>query len=358
MRGVGVTESWIRAARHRLDESDIMADIVRTGKTEVIRGWDPRFDRANFESEQHAGLVRIFAPLAARDRTIGLLEAGRKAESAGLITEDERRAVRILAQQAGLAIHNARLFEAIKLSESQLRAALMDLRIAEDELRRRERLATLGQLSGGIAHELRNPLAIIRNSTYLLAMALKNADEKTARHLATIDRQVESANKIINDLLDLARSKQPDRRAIETATVIHEAIASAAMPSNVRVELNLPSDLPPVLFDPTQLRQVLINLITNAYQAMPDGGELFVTSELNHDHILVRVRDTGVGIPEENLDRIFLPLYSTKSKGIGLGLALAKQLAEVNEAELTVTSSVGVGSTFTLSLPCANNTSE
>jgi signal transduction histidine kinase len=279
------------------------------------------------------------------------MEAGRKREPDGRIAEGESRAVQILAQQAGLAIQNARLFEAVKKREAQVRAAFADLQAAEEELLRRERLGVLGELAGGIAHELRNPLTAIRNSAYLLSMSIESSDARIYRHLGTIDRQVDAANKIINDLLSLAANKAAERQRLALGEIVRDALAVAAVPPNVDLRVRLDHNLPPVMFDPSHLRQILINLITNAYQAMPEGGELDVAAECDDGAIRLTIRDTGGGIAEQNLRKIFQPLYSTKARGIGLGLALAKRLAEVNEATIGVESEFGFGSTFTITMP-------
>jgi signal transduction histidine kinase len=224
---------------------------------------------------------------------------------------------------------------------------------AQEQLVRREKLATLGQLAGGVGHELRNPLGVISNVVYYLQMVLasENADETVKEYLEIISVEVRNATKIVSDLLDFSRTKSAARERADVSALVERALERQPPPANVRVTTEIPSGLPPVYVDPGQIEQVLTNLVTNACQAMPDGGELTIGAIAGEDEIALSVSDTGCGISEENLDKLFEPLFTTKPQGIGLGLALSRNLVEANGGSIQVKSDKGKGSTFAVVLP-------
>ena len=228
-----------------------------------------------------------------------------------------------------------------------------ELQDAQEELISREKLAMLGRLAGGVSHELRNPLATITNAVYFLQMTLADADETTREYLQIIATQVQDAAKIISDLLSFSRETPADRQSILPAQLGARIWERCAPPKNVKIVTHLPPDLPPVFVDPQQMTQVLENLVTNAYQAMPQGGKLTVKARASQNEVYLSIADTGEGIAEENLGKLFEPLFTTKPRGIGLGLALSKMLVEANGGSIDVESKEGEGTTFTLILPIA-----
>ena len=245
-----------------------------------------------------------------------------------------------------------------------------ELRRAHEELIRKERLAILGQLSGGVAHELRNPLGAISNAAYFLNLALEDPDPEIKETLDILKNEVRTSDKIISSLLDVARAKPPVWREIDVNDVVRAALSRTAVPESIQVVSQLDEALPIILADPDQLSQVFGNIIINGIQAMPEGGRLVVKtlassdfSELSRavepseapepEWVAVSIADTGAGIPEENLEQIFEPLFTTKPKGIGLGLAIVKTMVEGHGGAIEVESEVGKGSTFTVRLPLA-----
>jgi signal transduction histidine kinase len=217
----------------------------------------------------------------------------------------------------------------------------------------KERLAILGQLAGGVGHELRNPLATITNAVYFLQMTLAEADETTREYLRIIGAQVQDASKIISDLLSFARETPADRQSISPAQLGARIWEKRPLPEGIKIVADLPPDLPHVFVDVQQMTQVLQNLVTNAYQAMPGGGKLTVKARADQNKVYLSIADTGEGIAEENLGKLFGPLFTTKPRGIGLGLALSKMLVEANGGRIEVESEEGKGTTFTLILPTA-----
>jgi PAS domain S-box-containing protein len=240
--------------------------------------------------------------------------------------------------------------------EARVEERTRQLREAQEQLVRQERLAVLGQLAGSVGHELRNPLAVINNAVYFLKLIQPQADEKVREYLDILERETRNADKIINDLLDFARVKSVERAAVPAPDLVQRVLERYPAPANIRLRLDLPPGLPPLHVDGRQIEQVLNNLVLNAYQAMEaEGGELAVISEQlsvdSEQWLRITVKDTGPGIPPENLPKLFEPLFTTKARGIGLGLAVSKQLVEVNGGRIEVQSTPSQGAAFTLILP-------
>jgi signal transduction histidine kinase len=213
-----------------------------------------------------------------------------------------------------------------------------------------ERLAAIGQIAGGVAHELRNPLNVVKTSAYYLLNARNAKPEKVLEHLQRIEQNVVRADGIITALSNFARLPLPEMKPISVARCVQEALEANPPPANVQVEADFPDDLPPSLGDGEQLRIVFANLIRNACDAMPTGGRLTLRARQAAGELEVAVSDTGVGIAPENLGRVMEPLFSTKARGLGLGLALARAILEKNQGSLGASSEPGRGSTFTVRL--------
>jgi PAS domain S-box-containing protein len=241
--------------------------------------------------------------------------------------------------------------------EDMVEERTRELREAQEELVRKEKLAVLGQLAGGVAHELRNPLGAINNSVYFVKLALEEPDPEVKEALGIVEKEVWTCDRIIRSLLDFARTRAPHRQRVAVNQIVEAALGRVSVPERVEVARQLDEELPVILADPDQLAQVFDNIIRNAVQAMPHGGRLVIKTwqvfpePARSGQIAVSFTDTGGGIPEENLEKIFDPLFTTKAKGIGLGLPLAKNLVEGHGGSIEVSSEVGVGSTFTVRLP-------
>lgn len=237
--------------------------------------------------------------------------------------------------------------------EQQVAERTSELRAAQEELLRKERLATLGQLSSSVGHELRNPLGVMSNAVYFLKATLTAPHPKTTEYLGILQSQIALAGRIVGDLLDFARVRPPQRQAMALADVVSDQLERTAVPPSVRVEQSA-LDGPSVLADPVQIGQVVLNLMTNAVQAMEEsGGTLHLSAEAVNGTVLLHVRDTGPGIAKDVMAKIFEPLFTTKARGIGLGLSVSRSLAQANGGRLTVHSAPGRGATFTLELPVA-----
>jgi len=236
--------------------------------------------------------------------------------------------------------------------EEKVEQRTKELREAQEELVRTEKLAMVGRLAGGVAHELRNPLAAIKNATFFLNMALEKPGPEIKETLEMLEKEATISERIISSLLDFARPKRPVQQRININEVIQDALLCTAVPNNVGVVKLLNDELPKIQADPDQLAQVFRNIVLNAIQAMSDNGKLIIKSYAPQPMwIAVSFIDTGDGIPKEKINRIFEPLFTTKAKGIGLGLTLAKTFVERHGGTIEVESEVGKGSTFIVNLP-------
>jgi signal transduction histidine kinase len=261
-----------------------------------------------------------------------------------------------LVRSLRYAIERKRTEQKLKEYSEHLEAMVdertRELRESQAQIVRNEKLAVLGQLAGGVGHELRNPLGVINTSVYYLKLAQPEAGKKIKQHISMIEQEVRNADKIISDLLDFAQNNPAELEQVQVGKLVRETLEKFPVPETIKVTLDLPDNLPDVIADPRQVGQVLGNLTVNACQSMsPKGGRLTIFSSVHNDLVTIGVRDTGTGISPENIKKIFEPLFTTKAKGIGLGLAVSWKLAESNGGRIEVESEPGKGSTFTLLLP-------
>ena len=236
--------------------------------------------------------------------------------------------------------------------EEMVEERTKELQDAQEQLIRREKLAVLGQMAGGVAHDLRNPLGAIKNAVYFLNMINEEPEPEVKEALEILEKEVATSDGIIDNLLDFARPKLITKREVNINDVVIDALPRSNIPDNVEVIKQLSESLPLILAAPEQLSRAVVNIVKNAIQAMPEGGQLTVKSEVEDpEWTTVSITDTGVGIPKENMGKLFEPLFTTKSKGIGLGLVIIKSLVDEHGGTIEVESEVGKGSTFTVKLP-------
>jgi signal transduction histidine kinase/NAD-dependent dihydropyrimidine dehydrogenase PreA subunit len=245
----------------------------------------------------------------------------------------------------------------------ELEQVVVDLRHSHEELAttqkqllRSERLASMGQLSAGIAHELNNPLGTILLYSHMLMREVK--DDQGQEDLKLIVSEATRCKDIVRGLLDFARKSRVSKAPARIDQILDEVVTIArprSVESNVNVLTEVEADLPVLMIDHIQLRQALVNLVMNAVDSMPDGGTLrmSVRSACNGDDIRIEIADTGCGIPPENLSRLFTPFFTTKAmgKGTGLGLAITYGVVKMHSGDITVDSELGRGTTFTIRLP-------
>jgi signal transduction histidine kinase len=272
---------------------------------------------------------------------------------------------------AAVAIENAQLIQQLNKATNQIKEyadqleqmvqqRTQELVEAQNKLIQSERLAAIGEIAAMVGHDLRNPLQVIVYTIYLSNELLKKASPEVRKvmqenHLedllARIGEQVNYMNKIISDLQDYSKPLKPNIVEANIIDLINDTISSIVVPENVKINIRVPEDFPKVPMDTSMIKRVFVNLVINAIQAMLDGGQLTIESSITDDTVKVNVQDTGVGIPKENLDKLFQPLFTTKSKGQGFGLAVCRRLVEAHGGTISAESEVGKGSTFTIKLP-------
>ena len=264
-------------------------------------------------------------------------------------TQDDINILCSLANVAALTLQN--VFYQNNL-EMLVEDRTKKLQHTQEQLVRSEKLAVLGQLAGVIGHELRNPLGVIKNIAYFLNIALEATNLEVKESLEILDKEVDRAERIINNILNFARPKPISLRKVNLDEVLQDGLSQIAVPKNVNLASKQDETLPTIRADPDLLAQVFKNVILNSIQAMPDGGKLTIESTLPEpDWVAISITDTGSGMPDEVLEKLFEPLFTTKAKGIGLGLVITKDIVEKHGGSVEVQSKVGKGSTFTIRLP-------
>jgi PAS domain S-box-containing protein len=232
------------------------------------------------------------------------------------------------------------------------------VRVRTEKLKTAERLAAIGETAGMVGHDIRNPLQTISGELYLIKTDVESLpDSQTRRNLmlslTVIGDQLTYINKIVADLQDFARTSTPVLEQVDLEKTVNEIMDTVNVPQDIRVQVSVKEQFPLLKSDVTYLKRVLINLITNAIQAMPNGGKLTLTADFNQTNAILKVQDTGQGIGPEAKAKIFKPLFTTKAKGQGLGLAVVKKLTETLGGSIRFESEVGQGTSFIVELPLA-----
>jgi signal transduction histidine kinase len=214
-----------------------------------------------------------------------------------------------------------------------------------------ERLKAIEQFAAMVGHDLRNPLTGISNATYYVRRKINsNLGPKVTEMLDIIDKDVEYANKIVNDLLEYSRAIKLELTESTPKLILKEALALVNVPANIPV-MDFTEDQPKMKVDVDKMKRAFVNIIKNSFEAMPEGGKLTIESKKTGDKVEIAFTDTGAGIPKETLERLFTPLFTTKARGMGFGLAICKRIMEAHGGEISVESTVGEGTTFTLIIP-------
>ncbi|HJX13531.1 MAG TPA: ATP-binding protein [Dehalococcoidales bacterium] len=299
-------------------------------------------------------LSKITEELEVGGETLGMVEIYSTRSNPYL--KKRNHLAKTLVERIGGAIRQIELEQSLRVYYEQLEDEVekrtRDLEHVQEKLIRSERLAAVGELASGVGHELRNPLNVIRNCAYLLDMALTDkSDEEALSTLKVLDKQIDIANKIVTDLLDFTRIKPPTQVRVDLNTLIRESLSWVTVPEHVTVNAHLNGHVPAIRTDAEQIGRVFTNIISNAIQAMNTNGELNIDTGIEDGLVWISFKDNGCGIPEENMEKIFEPLFTTKPKGIGLGLAISRRLVEQNGGKIEVASQVGTGTTFTVRLP-------
>jgi len=225
------------------------------------------------------------------------------------------------------------------------------LETTQKKLFRAERLAAIGELAGMVGHDLRNPLTGIKNATYYLRVkATHKLNNKEREMLSIIEEGIGRSDKIISDLLDYSGEIHLELGETTPKSIIREMLSFIKIPLNIRIVDAIQSERK-IKVDRDKLKRVFVNIIKNAIDAMPEGGILTLESKESNYHIEFLFSDTGIGMSKETIEKIRVPLFTTKAKGMGFGLAICNRIVKAHEGEISVQSTVGKGTTFTVTIP-------
>ena len=283
-------------------------------------------------------------PLIAKQRLIGIINLGIKGNKK-MYTHEDLELLTTLANSATIGIENAQLYENMKNTKKIMLRA--------------DRLASLGTLAAGLAHEIRNPLVAIKTFTQLLPERFD--DEEFRNYFTSVAAgEIDRISTLITELLEFSRPSGPFFQQENLNDILDKMITlikTEAKQKELTIEATLADDLPTVTVDKEQMKQVFINILLNAIQATPEKGTILVEtrkivkSNGGPGFVQVEISDTGIGIPEEELDKIFTPFFTTRAKGSGLGLAISHQIIQEHEGTIDVKSAVQKGTTFIINLP-------
>ncbi|MCD0459714.1 PAS domain S-box protein [Roseiconus lacunae] len=267
------------------------------------------------------------------------------------VVDGDRFFTGILRDISDVKATESRLEELSHDLERQVQSRSEELRQTQVELSHEEKFAAMGRVSGGIAHEIRNPLNVLKSSAYFLLNATEVSEAKRQEHLRRIERQVAVIDTIVSALSATSRMRDAERQETDLIWLIKTLITKEAFPATIRFQFDHASDLPPVMVDSAQMQIVFRNLFRNAIEAMSHEGTITVRIAAEDHGLTLVIEDEGMGIENELLGRIMEPFYSTKSRGMGLGLPLCRLILEKNGGEIEIDSQVGKGTTVKILLP-------
>ncbi|MDA3971617.1 MAG: ATP-binding protein [Desulfobulbaceae bacterium] len=305
----------------------------------------------------------MFAPITLLARNTGMLVFGVLLVTGVLLATIVRLFIRPLAEliEGVRQVDQGRFDQKVTVRSKDEFGELADsfnamvekLQTTQDELVRKEKMAMLGQVAGSLGNELRNPLGVMSNAVYFLQTVLEDGDDSAKEYLGIILAEITRSENIVDELLAAVLTRTPDVATHGVAELVGQILRQCIVPEGVTVTLDIPATIPPLRVDALQMQQVLRNLISNSVEAMVEGGTLAINAVENRQKGTVRlsVHDSGSGMTPEVMARLFQPLFTTKSRGIGLGLVVAKNLTEANGGHIEVQSEVGLGTTFSIILP-------
>jgi signal transduction histidine kinase/putative methionine-R-sulfoxide reductase with GAF domain len=355
---VGVDEEKIKGITLPLDPEDsVVARSIFEKQPFIIpdASHDPRVNPILKEKFNLHSLVVI--PLLTKGKPLGAIAADH-VEPGKNITSEILESAMTFAQQAGLAIHNALMYQELKAFSQQMEEKIQkttaDLKKTEAQLIRSEKLAALGQLAAGIAHEIRNPLTSINILIHSLRQNISSGESRS-EDFKVIEEEIHRINEIVDQFLRFAKPAPPHLERTEV-TSIFEEILQLLRPQMEKLRISVQKDfrsVPLITIDNEQMKQVILNLLMNSIQAMPEGGQFRLEGEVSKDGqwVELSIRDSGVGIPPEDMDKLFDPFFSTKEGGIGLGLSIAHRIIDQHHGKIEVTSNPNEGTIFTVYLP-------
>jgi signal transduction histidine kinase len=287
--------------------------------------------------------AEVSIPFISKGHLIGMINLSHKFTK-DIYSHEDIELLSTLANQTAIVIENARLYEDLKRSKSYIRRA--------------DRLASLGTLTAGLAHEIRNPLVAIKTLTQLLSERLDD-EEFRNQFLKIASGEVDRISSLVTELLNFARPSDPKLELEDINTILDGMIllvSTEMKKKQISISKDYSSDLPPLQIDREQIKQVFLNILINAIEATPENGKIFVktrtfTKPGGEPYVQIEFTDTGSGIPGEHLEDIFNPFFTTKTTGSGLGLPISNQIIQDHKGYINVESQLHKGTSFFINLP-------
>ncbi|MFW6134767.1 MAG: ATP-binding protein, partial [Elusimicrobiota bacterium] len=228
---------------------------------------------------------------------------------------------------------------------------ISNLKTVQEKLIDSGKLVAIGKLASGVGHELRTPLASIKNAVFYLENYAELKDQETKEYLNTLSKEVRTAEGIISDLLNFSQKREFNIIKTSLNQIIEEALEEQKIRNNIKVSVELDKDTEEIWVDHDKIKKALKNIIINSIQAMPNGGNLDIRSFSENGMVNIKIKDNGIGMSEDTIDYVFEPLFTTKAKGIGLGTVIAKDIIQKHEGDIKVESKEGAGTEFIISIP-------
>jgi signal transduction histidine kinase len=351
----GMDEEVVTKTRLKLGEG-ISGRVAFTGKPLLLSRAEEEKQLGSLRKRESQISSAISVPLRIEERIVGTLNVS-ESTRANPFRDDDLRALTLFADQAALALEKAQLYRDSQRQLEKLLSVLDELGRTQAQLVHSEKLASLGVLAGGVAHEINNPLMVILGRTELMLMDDKVSDD-ARKNLDTICHETERIARIVQNLLTFSRkSRQEKIESVDVNDVLERTLMLSEHQltvGNTKVLKQFDPSVPHIDANAGQLQQVFMNLIINAHHAMPDGGELTIrTASVPDDRVVIEISDTGCGIDPDDVNRIFDPFFTTKEegKGTGLGLAVSRNIVDNHGGDIGVQSTPGVGTTFRVVLP-------
>jgi signal transduction histidine kinase len=346
-RSFSPQQGWI-TGRTIQPEEGIVGYVVKSGQSKLVNNVerDPYFSADIDEEADFTARSILCVPLRIRDQVIGAIEVLNRLD--GSFTEQDLGLLQAMAASVAVAVDNANLY-------SELADFAKEVERSQAQLVQAEKMAAIGRLAASIAHEINNPLQAIHNSLHLsLHEGLR--DDKRSQYLKMAQAEVQRLIEIVQRMLEFYRPSRGDIAPADLNTVVENVLALAhkrLQHGGVRVHTRFSPDLPPVPMVADQITQVFLNIVINAIEAMPAGGDLWLEVRLSEDEewMLAYFRDTGLGMTAEQVANLFEPFYTTKPDGTGLGLAISYGIVERHGGTIEVSSQPGQGVTFIVKLP-------
>jgi len=347
-------DPWIREYVHSvppgtpLDDATTYTGVPSRLPPEEMVDWHPQ--------------DMLYAPLLTPEgRIVGILSMDDPVDGRRP-TRESLTPLELFLHQAAITIENAQLIEGLRQARKQLEEyaeqleqkveeRTRELKKSQEQLLKAQRLAVIGELAGMVGHDLRNPLTSIAGAEYYLKKRLGSEEnDKIKEMLELIEKNIAYSNKIINDLLDYSKEIELEPTEIDPKSIMKEALSIVRIPNNIQA-INLTENKPKIKVDIEKVERAFVNLIKNAIEAMPKGGTLTIKSRRLNDNLEIAFSDTGVGMSKKTVEKLWIPLFTTKARGMGFGLAICKRFVEAHGGFISVESSLGKGTTFTVTLP-------